>query len=425
VVAEAPVSVGDGWGAHEELEPNVTPGVPYPADEDTDKVLRWAQTTLAVGTPVKFTSSKWNVERELIDDPDPYHGYDAEEEAYREHEAQAYGYRPVYMYRGARGVVASVPFISDSANVVLVPVRWTDVRDPAGLPIDELKGHVVSFEPYQLEPLVDNWARHQQPYVGRKMRPNPSDAYGALGGDGTWAPQPCVECGEMCIRDSSGAYVHEDPALEQDHVCVPEHRGIEPNKKARAIGRRPSMNTRFGEEIEDPDDLPAAEGRQLDKAMDRYETFHAKKPIRLIELEHELPTGWEHKGDALAVMYRTDKWKSDGTDEDYKHLHDAGDDKPYEINRGVRIYEPKRGGQRLPVARPKALALLGYCLGAFVRQRDGEIYETNPRGCYLFSSPSGNLLLLYSPDKQPDGSSGFLAAMAGGNLRVLKDGIDG
>ena len=197
------------------------------------------------------------------------------------------------------------------------------------------------------------------------------------------------------------------------------------NKKARSIGRRSAMDTRFGEDIEDPDALPVESGRQLDKAMNRYETFHAKKPMRLIELEHELPHEWKLMGDALAVMYRTDKWKKDGTDEDYKHLHDAGDDKPYPVNRGVRFYEPASSGQKLPVARPSALALLGYCLGAFVRQDDGETYETNPRGCYLFSSPSGDLLLIYSPDKQPDGSSGFLAAMAGANLRVLKDGIDG
>lgn len=203
-------------------------------------------------------------------------------------------------------------------------------------------------------------------------------------------------------------------------------KAVEPNKRARAIGSRPAMDTRFGEEIEDPDAIPTEEGRQLDRAMDRYETFHAKKPLRLIELEHELPTSWTCVGDALAVMYRTDKWKPDGTDEDYKHLHDKGDDKPYEIRKGVRLYEPSSGGQQLPVSRPRALALLGYCLGLFVRRDDdGEVYESNPRGCYLFSSPSGDLLVLYSPDKQPDGSDGFLAAMAGGNLRVLKDGIDG
>lgn len=199
--------------------------------------------------------------------------------------------------------------------------------------------------------------------------------------------------------------------------------------RARALGDRPSMDTRFGDDLddEDIDSIGGAEGRALDAAMDRYRTFHAKDPIRIAELKHDLPTHWKEVGDALAVMYRTDKWKRDGTDEDYKHLHDAGDDKPYDIGKGVRIYEPVRGrGRSLPVARPQALTLLGYCLGVFVRKDDdGEIYEANPRGCYLFSSPSGNMLAIYSPEQQPDGSSGFLAVMAGGKLRVLKDGIDG
>lgn len=218
---------------------------------------------------------------------------------------------------------------------------------------------------------------------------------------------------------------------------------VEPNPKARSIGSRPSMDTKFGQTIEDPDTIGGAPGKHLDKAMARYETFHAKSPIRIAELEHDIPKEWVEVGDALAVMYRTDKWKRDGNDEDYKHLHDRGENKPYDLGRGVRLFEPvaevKRsrvGSQRantsglkrrkLPITEPKAITLLGYCLGFFVRRDDdGEIYECNPRGCYLFCSPSGDMLIVYSPDKQPDGSSGVLAIMAGGNLRVLKDGIDG
>lgn len=222
--------------------------------------------------------------------------------------------------------------------------------------------------------------------------------------------------------------------------------GVEPNPRARAIGNRPSMDTRFGDDLDDEaiDGVGGAEGRHLDDAMKRYEVFHDKAPIRVAELSHDLPQRWSQVGDALAVMYRTDKWKKFGTDEDYKHLHDKSDGKPYEIRKGVRLYEPakearksrvqgRRGEsvevvreQGLPVARPRALTLLGYCLGFFVRRDDdGEIYEVNPRGAYLFSSPKGDMLAVYGPNEQPDGSSGFLAIMSGGKLRVLKDGIDG
>jgi hypothetical protein len=201
----------------------------------------------------------------------------------------------------------------------------------------------------------------------------------------------------------------------------------------------------FGADLEDDevDGLTGRRGQDLDGAMHRYNVFHAKDPIRVAELDHDIPKSWRCVGDALAVMYRTDKWKPDGVDEDYKHLHDKTEGTSYPVGKGVRFYEPASEAAKsrvdgsagrakvskagnLPVSTPEAISLLGYCLGAFVRRDDtGEEYEVNPRGCYLYSSPGGDLLLIYSPHEQPDGSSGFLAALAGGRLRVLKDGIDG
>ena len=133
--------------------------------------------------------------------------------------------------------------------------------------------------------------------------------------------------------------------LAERLVAATAHDSLEPNRASRLRG--PSMETRFGSEV-DPDDVP---GRALDAAMDRYEIFHDKSPIRVAELEHEIPREWVRVGDALAVMYRTDKWKKDGVDEDYKHLHDKSDNKPYEKLKGVRLYEPARSGGALPVAR--------------------------------------------------------------------------
>lgn len=210
--------------------------------------------------------------------------------------------------------------------------------------------------------------------------------------------------------------------------------------------RGPAMDTKFGRDV-DPDLVRGAGGGGLDSAMDRYEVFHAKRPLRSVELSHDLPTSWICVGQAVSTMYRTDKWHEDGDDEDYKHVHDVHDGKEYEFGKGVLMYEPatqarkskvedesgrhvtanvENKPERLPVPHPKALTLLGYCLGIFVRRFDDEeIYELNPRGCYLFCSPSGDMLALYSPKKQPDGSSGFLCILAGGKLRVIEDGIDG
>lgn len=235
--------------------------------------------------------------------------------------------------------------------------------------------------------------------------------------------------------------------LRRRRTSRPSTHKLRMNRKARAIGDRASMDTSFfGDdlEFEEIDEVGGADGKHLDAAMRRYKTFHDKQPIRIAELSEDLPSKWCVVGDALAVMYRTDKWKGFGNDEDYKHLHDKADGVPYEVRRGVRLFEPAsdakkskvhgRSGdpldvgrpQRLPVPDPRAITLLGYCLGFFVRRDDdGEIYEVNPRGAYLFSAPSGKALYVYSPHEQSDGSSGFLAAFAGGNLRVLKGGIDG
>lgn len=219
------------------------------------------------------------------------------------------------------------------------------------------------------------------------------------------------------------------------------------SKRASTLNGRPSMDTsHVGREV-DPDRYTGARGKHLESAMDRYETFHAKRPMRTVELRHELPSSVVPVGQVVSTMYRTDKWHEDGDDEDYKHVHDnsrGGKDREYEFGKGVIAYEPagqvsksvvdKRAKKigpaekpvRLPVRKPEALTLLGYCLGIFVQRFDDEeVYEINPRGCYLFCSPAGDMLALYSPDKQPDGSSGFLMIMAGGGLRVLKDGIDG
>lgn len=174
------------------------------------------------------------------------------------------------------------------------------------------------------------------------------------------------------------------------------------------LAENPSMDVRFGKDVD-------SKGNLVEAATKRYETFHDKEPRRIVRITHAIPSSVDLIGDCLSVMYKTDKWYEDGDDVEYKHVHDQG----------VKVFEP-RGVQKwakpakLPVERPKAVVLLGKHLGFFVkREDDGEIYECNPRKTYLFCSPSGDMLLVYSPRE------GFLALMAGGRLRVEKDGIDG
>ena len=207
-----------------------------------------------------------------------------------------------------------------------------------------------------------------------------------------------------------------------------EERRLGPGVMGRVAGR----------EV-DPDRFSGARGHDIDAAMDKYETFHSKKPLEVVDVGHEPPARLVCIGDALSVSYRTDKWYADGKDIDYKHLHGKSEDQPYEVGKGVLFYENaqladpndvrKNGTTRPPRAYPKAWTRLGKYLGGELRRNDGEFEEIDSRksarDCWLLCAPDGKMLAIYSPQPQEDGSEGFLAIMCGGGLRVLKDGIDG
>jgi len=168
---------------------------------------------------------------------------------------------------------------------------------------------------------------------------------------------------------------------------------------------------RFGQDVE------LSSGDEHAKATKRYRTFHTKDPRRIVKLEHQLPAEVGLVGDALSVLYRTDKWHEDGKDTDYKHNFETA----------VKVYEPVGEQPWLgPTERPEydadPIVLLGQCLGFFLRRHDDEeIYETRlptARPTWLFCSANGHQLYVYDPDR------GFRAVFYGGKLSVKSDGID-
>ncbi|HEY5656993.1 MAG TPA: hypothetical protein VIY27_04315 [Myxococcota bacterium] len=180
---------------------------------------------------------------------------------------------------------------------------------------------------------------------------------------------------------------------------------IEANK-----GRGAMQRATFGDDVEDDGGSGA----------ERYEIFHAKDPRRVVELNprHRFPRKVGLAGDALSVSYRTDKWKQDGDDIDYKHVFEDG----------VEVFEPW-GEQswleeaELPLDYPdEPLTLLGQCLGLFLRRvDDDEVYETHmptARDTWLLCAPDGRMLFVYDPEV------GFRAVIAGGALSVEEGGID-
>lgn len=331
-------------------------------------------------------------------------------------------------------------------------------ENPRGVPLELKVGDVVIVERHPIYARREGGSYKQSKKVVADVKVSTDshgDAVALVSFKGMKSPYgPFLQSFRLSGNVENGFWLRGQKSRYQilevwrdDEEIDIEGGALQPNPRARAIGDKPSMDTRFfGEDLDDDaiDAVSGARGKHLDAAMRRYKTFHDKQPLRVAELAHDIPEKWVCVGDALAVMYRTDKWKPYGTDEDYKHLHDKDDGVPYEVAKGVRLYEPATlvkkskvhgrrpeeldhsASQRLPVAMPRAITLLGYCLGFFVRRDDdGEIYEVNPRGSYLFSSPKGDVLFVYSPHDQANGANGFLAALAGGRLRVLKGGIDG
>jgi len=208
---------------------------------------------------------------------------------------------------------------------------------------------------------------------------------------------------------------------------MPEHR------------QGPGVMGRFFGRPVDPDRFSGRRGGDVDAAMDKYELFHAKAPLDVVDVDHEPPARLVCIGDASAVSYKTDKWYKDGNDIDYKHLHGKSEKVQYEHGKGTMFYENaafadpatirENGTMRSPRAYPKAWTRLGKFQGADLRRNNGEWEEVDAkqsaRDCWLLCAPDGKMLAIYSPKPQDDGSEGFLAIMCGGDLRVLKDGIDG
>lgn len=261
-------------------------------------------------------------------------------------------------------------------------------------------------------PLTD----HDRPQGGRCLR-----AAGAAPKRNSGTPKRTSRTGHP------GAKRHSKPRPNLAVDDMPEHRpgpGV--------------MGRYFGRSV-DPDRYQGQRGHDIDAAMDKYETFHSKHPIDVVDVTHEPPARLVCIGDASAVSYKTDKWYKDGTDIDYKHLHGKSEKVQYPPGKGVMFYEnaaladpqsiKANGTTRPPRAYPKTWVRLGKFQGADLRRNGGEWEEVDAkesaRDCWLLCAPDGKMLAIYSPKPQPDGSEGFLAIMCGGDLRVLKDGIDG
>jgi hypothetical protein len=158
----------------------------------------------------------------------------------------------------------------------------------------------------------------------------------------------------------------------------------------------------------------------LHRAVEGYRRFTEFEPQEVGILEgFVVPSQLMCIGDAIHVIYRSDKWEA--KHHDYIHEHEAG----------VMVYVPKGSpidkGELVEtpswLRKVEGIYLIGICLGFCYRDAKGRKLdaESKPRP-ELYSIPSGQALLIISVHQA---KAVLEAALWGGNLDVRAEGIVG
>ena len=154
----------------------------------------------------------------------------------------------------------------------------------------------------------------------------------------------------------------------------------------------------------------------FDDAVRGYRSFQALDP-RDIGVFHglKIPARLRLCGEAVHVLYRSDKW-GEG-EHDYIHEHEGG----------VHAYRPDGEGEKIEVPRSVrgagTLYLLGFCQG--FRYRDGDdLVDAKVRKPLpeLYTTPDGKALLVIETHLRP---ARLAACIWGGGLDVKDVGIVG
>jgi hypothetical protein len=168
-----------------------------------------------------------------------------------------------------------------------------------------------------------------------------------------------------------------------------------------------------------PEELVIVENpspRDLNKGVEKYEEFHAYEPKKIGDFKSgfKIPERVEILGEAVHVLYKSDKWGDKGTD--YIHKHEGR----------VKVGEPARRNQlgtKVPqrLQRSKTLVKLGECLGFCFTNGDDEEIEAKATRPYpeLYTTPDGRGLFVVQDKRK------CLAVIWGGDLGVEAAGIVG
>jgi hypothetical protein len=160
---------------------------------------------------------------------------------------------------------------------------------------------------------------------------------------------------------------------------------------------------------------PNPDPRDLNKGIDKYAEFHDYEPIEIGQFHKsfKIPAQVNLLGEAVHVLYKSDKWGDKGID--YIHEHEGR----------VKVGTPDGDGRSISVPtrlrKPKTLVKLGECLGFCFKNGDGEEIEAKGTRPYpeLYTTPDGRGLFVVQNKRQ------CLAVIWGGDLGVEAAGIVG
>ena len=165
----------------------------------------------------------------------------------------------------------------------------------------------------------------------------------------------------------------------------------------------------------------------LRAARRHRETFVDRKATRAIRVPWHWPKKMELVGMCDAVMYTSDKWKTIGTYEDYKHVAEA-EQYVLSVPGFIRDYHnPKKKLElpteefTLPKKMPEAFAELADIFGVQICSLDDEHLQIDIARAKLGGASNaelGTFLFVYTSD-------GVHMIITGDELRIEKDGITG
>ena len=160
------------------------------------------------------------------------------------------------------------------------------------------------------------------------------------------------------------------------------------------------------------------------RAVDKFTEFHDFEPRETGTIPGlKIPSSVKIAGDAVHVMYRSDKWH-EGRSDDYIHEHDRG----VKVGRTGNCPGPSRAVP-VEIQRVTTLVRIGRCLGVAYEDADGNVVEMRPDGSVqLYCSPNGRALFVVDGVRVKNGRASFARPKVemilwGGRLGVEDRGI--